>query len=183
MVGSDDLGRFRITALPAGEYTLQIDSYFDRIQKPLTIYYGDSFFENDAKSIKLRESEESSGNDVIIHLSKLHTITGSLVNVSGQPINTGQIGLFTIPDNIEIGHATVDRNDLSFRMDRVPEGHYTLRVTRASDVLHHTIPASKPGDEPDEEETVLQTYADYMAPLEVLSDIPTLILTLSPKSK
>jgi hypothetical protein len=148
----------------------------------LTVYYGDSFFEKDAKIIKLADGEDTSGNDITIHLSKIHSVAGTLINVSGQPINSGKISLLIIPDGIEMASATVDSDNPSFRMDLVPEGHYTVRITAAADILRETTPSPNPGYSPDYKETVLQSYGDYEAPLEVLGDIPSLILTIPPKS-
>jgi hypothetical protein len=53
---TDDLGHFRISGLPAGEYILSsgfnsqdVLSIFGESDKPLNIYYGDVFFRKDAK--------------------------------------------------------------------------------------------------------------------------------------
>jgi hypothetical protein len=181
--GTDDLGHFRIRGLAAGEYTLKVLRGAD-YQMPLAVYYGDVFFEKDAKSIRLGDGEESSGADITIRLSKLHTISGSLINVSGQPINAGHIALFAVPGNIEIASAFVHDEDTAFNMDLVPEGHYTLRVTEARDVSRQIVRDDKdPSQIHDIKETVLQTYGDYEAPLEVLSDLPSLTLTIPSKPK
>jgi hypothetical protein len=181
--GTDDLGRFRISELPSGEYSLVIGRYGPD-QSALAIYYGDGFLKKDAKAIKLGDGEDSSGDDITIRLSKLHTVAGAFINISGQPITSGKISLLTDPDGIQIAGATVEAgsDSPSFRMDLVPEGHYTVRVTEAQDVLDQTVPGENPGDLPGVKETVLQTYGDYQAPLEVIGDIPSLILTIPPKS-
>ena len=183
---TDDLGHFRISGLPAGEYILNSSfqssgllSIFGESDKPLNIYYGDVFFKKDAKSIKLTDGEEYSGADITFRLSKLHTISGSLTNVSGQPINSGHIALFTVPDNIQIALAFVDEDDATFYIDLVPEGQYTLRVTEARDVNVQVDRDTKdPNQISDIKRTTLQTYGDYQAPLEVTGDITGLNLTV-----
>ena len=181
--GTDDLGHFRIPGLASGEYTLKV-SRGAEYQKALTIYYGDVFFEKDAKSIHLSDGEESSGADIAIRLGRLHTISGSLINVSGQPINSGHIALFAAPDNIEIASAFVHEENAAFHMDLVPEGHYTLRVTEARDVNRQIIRDDRdPNQIQNIKQTVLQTYGNYEAPLEVLSDVPDLTLTIPSKPK
>jgi hypothetical protein len=181
--GSDDLGHFRIPGLAAGEYTLKISRWAED-QKALTVYYGDVFFEKDAKSIKLGEGEESPGADVTIRLSKLHTISGSLINVSGQPINSGHIALFAMPGNVEIASAFVREEDAAFHMDLVPEGTYTLRVTDARDVNSQIVRDAKdPNQIQIIKQTVLRIYGDYEGSIEVLSDLPNLTLTIPSKPK
>jgi hypothetical protein len=175
--GTDDLGHFRIRSLPPGEYSLEVPrSYGVGL---LGVYYGDVFFKKDAKSIKLTDGEEYSGADITFRLSKLHTISGSLTNVSGQPINSGHIALFTVPDNIQIALAFVDEDDATFYIDLVPEGQYTLRVTEARDVNVQVDRDTKdPNQISDIKRTTLQTYGDYQAPLEVTGDITGLNLTV-----
>jgi hypothetical protein len=181
--GTDDLGHFRIPGLAAGEYTLKVSRWAED-QKALTVYYGDVFFEKGAKSIKLGEGEESPGADVTIRLSKLHTISGSLINVSGQPINSGHIALFAMPGNIEIASAFVREEDAAFHMDLVPEGTYTLRVTDARDVNRQIVRDDKdPNQIQDIKQTVLRTYGDYEGSIEVLSDLLNLTLTIPSKPK
>lgn len=181
--GTDDLGHFRTRSLAPGEYTLEIWRWAEG-QNAFAIYYGDVFLENDAKSIKLTDGEEFSGADITIRLSKLHTITGSLLNVSGQPINSGQISLYTVPGDVKIATAFVDEDDAVFHIDLVPEGHYTVRITEARDESVQVVRDTKdPNQISDIKRTVLQAYADYQAPLEVTSDITGLNLTILAKPK
>ena len=179
--GTDDLGHFRIPALAPGEYTLKVSPAAD-YQRPLAIFYGDVFLQKDAKSIQLGEGEERSDADITIHLTKLNTISGSLVNGSGQPINSGQISL--VAGNAKVAGAFVHEEDATFRIDMVPEGVYTLRVTQARDVDRKVVrDPEDPNQISDIKQTVLQTYGDYEVPLEVLSDISNLTLTMPSKQK
>ena len=181
--GTDGLGHFRIEGLASGEYTLKVLRSAE-YQGDLAVYYGDVFFEKDAKSIHLGDGEEDTSADITIGLSKLHSISGSLVNLSGQPINYGHIVLFAMPGNIKIGSAFVNEEDATFHIDLVPEGHYTLSVTEARDVNLKIIRDDKdPNQIQDIKRTVLQTYSDYQAPLEVLSDLPSLTLSIPSKSR
>ena len=89
-----------------------------------------------------------------------------------------------MPGNIKIASAFVNEEDATFHMDLVPEGHYTLRVTEARDVNIQIIRDDKdPNQIQDIKRTVLQTYGNYEAPLEVLSDVPNLTLTIPSKPK
>jgi hypothetical protein len=188
---TDDLGHFRISGLPAGEYILSsgfnsqdVLSIFGESDKPLNIYYGDVFFRKDAKTIKISDGEDSSGDNITIPLSKLHSISGSLRNVSGHLINTGEVALYTMPDNIKIVSTQVESEDSAFHMDFVPEGHYVLRVTNARDVTRQTIqPPPGSTDPPKDVETLVQEYAPYEAPFEVVGDMTAVNLTIPPKAK
>ncbi len=190
---TDDLDHFRISGLPAGEYILSSafmahgrDSLFNfsTTDQLLSIYYGDVFFQHDAKPIKIGEGEESSDDNITIPISKLHSISGSLLNVSGHLINTGEAALCTMPDNIVIAYAQVNSEDSAFHMDFVPQGHYVLRVMNARDVTRQTIqPPPGSSDEPKDVETTVQEYGPYEAPFEVVGNMTDVYLTIPPKAK
>ena len=178
--GTDDLGRFRIQGLAPGEYTLKIPRAYDVGLR--AVYYGDVFLEKDAKSIQLTAGEEYPDADITIRLSKLHTISGSLINSSGQPINSGKVALYTAADNIEMDIAFVSEEDATFYIDLVPDGAYTLRVTDARNVNAQFVrDLQNPNIIGDIKRTTLATYADYQAPLEVTGDITGLIITVPDK--
>lgn len=188
---TDDLGRFRIAGISAGEYLLtsayagpDIMNIFAESTRPLTIYFGDVFFRKDAKLIKLGDGEDSSGDDITIPLSKLHSISGSLQDAAGHLINSGDVALYTSPpDNIEVSKAHIESENSSFHMDYIPEGHYILRVTNARNVSG-TAPTPPSGyQSPKLDETAAQIYTPYEAPLEVLGDMSGINLPLSLKAK
>jgi hypothetical protein len=188
---TDDLGHFRISGLSAGEYVLSsgfnsqdVLNIFSESDKPLNIYYGDVFFQKDAKPIKISDGEDSSGDNITIPISRLHSISGSLLNVSGHLINTGEVALYTMPDNIKIVSTQVESEDSAFHMDFVPEGHYVLRVTNARDVTRQTIqPPPGSTDEPKDVETTVQVYGPYEAPFEVVGNMTAVNLTIPPEAK
>ena len=180
---SDGLGHFRVEGLATGEYTLKVFRPTDQTLAS-AVYYGDVFFEKDAKPIRLTDGEEESGTDITIRLSKLHLISGSLASLSGQPINSGHIGLFTVPGNIRVASADLNDVDSTFRIDLVPEGHYTLRVTQPRQVnLHVVRDEEDPNEVQEVSRSVVQRYGDYELPLEVLSDIANLTVSLPAKPK
>jgi hypothetical protein len=184
---TDDLGRFRIAGLPAGEYTVSTeisapDTAGNYAGKPLGIYYGDGFREMDAKTIKIGEGEDSSGDDITIRLAKLHTIIGSLVDASGHVINAGDVILYTDPDNVELVGAHVEPDDSAFHFDFVPEGNYVIRVPNARDVSAQTV--SYPNGQfgpPKVGETISKSYGAYEAPLVVEGDVIGLTITMPSK--
>ena len=177
--GTDDLGHFRIQGLAPGEYTLKLPRAYD--VGLVAAYYGDVFLAKDAKSIKLTDGEEYTDADITIRLSKLHTISGSLVSSSGQPINSGEVALYTA-DNVAIDVAFVDGENATFYIDLVPDGPYTLRATEVKNVKTQIVrDPENPNMVGDIKTTTLATYADYQAPLVVTSDITGLTITVPDK--
>ena len=186
---TDDLGRFRLAGVSQGEYTLAAslsaqDSSGSWSRSELKIYFGDVFLERDAKSFKVGEGEESAENDLVIRLSKLHSVNGALLDVGGRLINAGEVTLSTVPDDIEVVKAQVEAEDSAFHMEFVPEGHYMLRVTDARNVTRETLlPPEGFVPIPVQKETLLQSFGSYEIPFEVLSDLPNVNLTMPNKSK
>jgi hypothetical protein len=186
---TDDLGHFRIAGIPPGEYTLSIglsaqDSSGNWSRGTLNVYFGDVFLPRDAKSFKVGEGEESVGDDVVIRLSKLHSVTGSLIDASGRAINSGDVTILTAPDVTEVLRTHVEAEDSTFHFDFVPEGHYILRVTNARNVTRETLlPPAGFVPIPTLKETPLQSFGNYEVPLEVLSDLPNLNLMIPSKDK
>jgi hypothetical protein len=185
----DDLGRFRISGLAAGEYTVSAGLYApdtagNYTGKPLAIYYGDGFRESEAKTIKIGEGEDSSGDDITIRLTKLHTIVGSLIDASGHVINAGDVILYTDPDNIALTGAHVEPDDSAFHFDFVPEGNYVIRILNARDVSAQTVsyPNGQLGP-PKVNETITKSYGLYEAPLIVEGDVSGLTITIPSKLK
>jgi hypothetical protein len=175
---TDDLGRFRIADAPPGEYTLAVemslqDTFGKWSSDTRRVYYGDGFLERDAKTFKVTEGEDFSDIEITVRLSKLHSITGYLVDPNGQVINAGDITILTIPDQIEIAKAEVSTDDSTYHLDFIPEGHYLLRVTNPRNVSRQTIlPPAGFVQIPTTKEAAILTFKPYEAPLDVLTDLP-----------
>lgn len=197
---TDDQGHYRISGLPAGEYivrtTLAITdifvnglftenhgtSYTDRYS--LNLYSGDSFRPRDAKTIKLGDGEEANSVDITIPLSKLHTISGSVVDAaSGHAINAANIAIVYSDDDTELTSVDIDKEDNAFHFYYVPEGEYTLKVTSARDVTREEIPY--PAGTVPPTHTVEKKLRDYDVqpqPLIIQNDITGLTVPAQPKS-
>lgn len=186
---TDDQGRYRVTGLPAGDYRLltrlEIDdiktsavfggsrSNWSYTKYELHFYFGDTFRQKEAKVLKLGEGEEAPSADFAIPVAKLHSVSGSLVNVrSGRAINAGTVRLFTADDNVETGSAKVEVDEPTFRFDFVPEGEYVVRVEDARDVTRE-IPVLPKGNfgSTEAKEMVLHSYGHYEAPFLVQTDV------------
>jgi len=161
---TDDQGGYRIAGLPEGEYKLyaklrvnepppdpawfqgRVVSVNDLIAassqwSELTIYFDHGFRQADSRSVKLGSGEASGGDDIEIRLSKLHSISGTVLDAeTGNAVNSATVRMLWIADDPDSSPTQIDvmnvGEDGSFHFGLVPEGAYKLTVTRAKAVMH-----------------------------------------------
>ena len=202
---SDDDGQYRIIGLPAGEYILQTDlsledeltdqlfngsessggSYFSSTRYNLPIFSGGQTRQRDAKHIKLGDGEEDSGEDIVIPISKLHSITGNITQArNGHVINAGTVVLQYPDDNSQVTTAKVDKADSTFHFDFVPEGNYILKVTDARDVTREEISNGLPGAIPPThtKETTIKNYGEQQQPIVIVGDMSDVLIPVPEKA-
>lgn len=195
--GPDDQGHFRASGVPTGEYRVSTDlsvrdlqvtgvfggghgsvsSYADGI----SIYYGDTFHQKEAKIVKI-EGGESITADITIPASKIHSLTGALVDArTGHVINDGKVTLAEPNTEEPFTTTKVQADEPIYHFEYVPEGDYTVRVKDAQDVNRVAIPYA-PGSfgTAKYKETVLKQYQPYEVPLKVQTDQAGLNLPLTP---
>jgi hypothetical protein len=184
----DDEGRYRMTGLPAGEYLvkaeidvreLKINNIFSEFHGSsinesysLSIYSGGALRTRDAKPIKLQEGEAADLVDIEIPVSKMHTVTGSVTDASGRPINAAKVSLLYPDDNTELASTKVEKDDPEFHFFFVPEGDYTLKVTEARDVSREEV-MYPPGTMPPSftKETTVREYTESQQPISVKGEM------------
>jgi hypothetical protein len=147
---SDDLGRFRISGLPAGEYDLRA-SFSGRgvgvgganlndggSGINLAVYSGDTFNRSEAKSLKIHAGDEITGQDITIPATRLHSIVGHVVAKSdGHTVNTGQV-LLSATDTSGFHAMAAIRDDGSFHFECLPSDvTYSLTVANAADAQNN----------------------------------------------
>ena len=134
---SDDRGNFRIAGLPAGEYLLKVSLEYSNNNDGIDIYYGDVTRLKDAKSIKVKEGEESVGNNIEVPLGKLHSVSGTVVSAeTGEMVMAEFVELHDADDDSPVAHASAIEGRGEFRFPYVPEGEYTLKVSGLIMDLH-----------------------------------------------
>jgi hypothetical protein len=100
------------------------------------VYFGDGIRPSDAKIITLKDGEQSNGNAIEIPLSRLHSISGTVLNIeTGAPINRARVELHNADDDSICTSAYITLPTGQFHFPYVAEGGYTLKVTGASDVI------------------------------------------------
>ena len=176
---TDDQGRYRISGLPRGEYIVKTtlalsDIAVDRVfgqersfsnnpRYSLDIFSGDGLRQRDAKPVKLEEGEESGAVDIAIPISKLHAVSGSVIEAStGHVINAGSVAIVYPDDDTQLVSTEISKDDDAFHFYFVPEGEYTLKVTHAREVSREEI-SNGPGTFP-ATSTVEKKLRDFDVP-------------------
>ena len=200
---ADGDGRWQISGLVPGEYRVRLNlSLEDRQQSTLlgnsiaqrsrtkyslTIYSGDTARERDAKPVTLEENQQLGGEDITIPVSKLHAVTGAVVDATtGKALNAGRVQLVYADDGKSLNTATIDPETRTFTFDFVPEGEYKLKTDDAREVRPE--PAA---DASSDEEffrvqrkgtATLRQYAPGEMPLVVQGDLNAVNLAVQAKA-
>jgi hypothetical protein len=139
----DDRGIYRIAGLPPGEYRIDLDLHGsaarlsgtqneDRkpVSADLTVFAPDALSQNKAKLVEVEEGGEVSDVDITIPLSRLHSISGVIVQHRSANSN-----LFLTLRAVQPDGSTHDINGGirldsggSFRFDLLPSGSYIIEV-------------------------------------------------------
>jgi len=194
---TDDLGRYRIVGLPPGEYMPFVElsqgsfsmtgaflgsggNYSQMSRKVISIFLGDTARKSEAKSVHLSEGAEMPGVDIMLPISKFHTISGSLVSQEdGHSLNAGGIALLDASDRNVVRTIGVDFEKQSFSINMVPEGDYVLCITGASDAVGRNI--SPEGAQAMMQLRPVHRYLDAEQPLTVKGDISGVVVKLLPQ--
>ena len=143
---TDDLGRYRIAGLAAGDYALRASLIATAIGISasnigdggsginLAVYTGDTFSRAGAKTITITAGEERQDVDITIPARSLHNITGHVyAKADSHTLNMGSVSL-TSKDNPALHLKAAIRDDGSFHFEYLPgNAVYTLTVEDAAD--------------------------------------------------
>ncbi len=129
---SDAHGRFTVTNLPAGEYAVCTLLPGDNQPGSPQVCLGNVFRKRDAHTVAVSAGEAVSGADIVVPLSGIHPVAGSLLlAISGKSPTKAKLRLLYADDREEA--MAVDMfADGSFLFPFVPQGSYILAVTDAS---------------------------------------------------
>ena len=196
---TDDAGRFRFSGLPAGEYliktSLEIDdvivdhvfrdggSSSSNTRYELPVYLGNVMRQRDAKRIKIADGEASETNDIEIPLTRLHAVSGTVLEGStGRTVNAAKVEIHYTDDNAQLASTEVSKEDNAFHFLYVPEGEYTLKVTNPRDVTREEIPTCPQCMPPSHtQEKTLRTFGNAEQPLVLHTDITGLTVAVPPR--
>lgn len=125
-------GRFTLTNLPQGEYTLCALLPGDNQPGSPQVCLGNVVRKRDARTISASAGETVSGTDIVIPLKAIHSVAGSLQQaIAAQPPTKATVHLL-YPDDREEAMAVDMYSDGSFLFPFVVDGAYILKVTDAS---------------------------------------------------
>jgi hypothetical protein len=166
---SDGHGRFTISNLTAGEYTLCALMPSEAESAAPRICYGGTFRRKGAKTVKVAQGEAFAGADIEIPLAGMHTVTGSVAALpDGHAVTNGMVRLLFDDDRDKARETTID-DDGTYTFAYVPEGHYILQVSGAHDEEPAAADASDSSGTT-EKPAVTHTYADKEMPINVIGD-------------
>ncbi len=194
---TDDRGNYRMSGLLAGTYRIQAMLEFSNTKTyswasgssagssndhaaQLAFYSGNTPQEKDGKEFRIQAQEERSGEDIVIPISKLHTVKGFIVAArDGHVVNSGNVNLLRADDRSLAGSQSPSEDDPSFTFPFVFEGDYILNVPAAADVEYELLPPL-PGfmGPPRLDAHVLHSYGTASKPLHVDRDMDRLTIAV-----
>jgi hypothetical protein len=168
---SDGHGRFTLTNLSAGEYTVCALMPSDTENAALRICLGNTLRKKDARTIKVQAGEIASGADIEIPLSGLHTVAGTVSALADDhALGRGTVRLLYADDREKAREVSL-AEDGSFSFQYVVEGKYILAVSGAQDAEPK---AAEPGSV-----ATVSRYADKEIPLAVLTEMTDMQIQLA----
>lgn len=162
---TDDRGSYRICGIPPGNYAVEVQLEFSGVKEYdspsggstfssnertalLNIYSGSTPHIKDVADFTLQHREERTGEDIMIPISKLHTVKGNIVSArDGHVINSGNVFLTNTLDHSLSANQTLTEEDASFTFSFILEGDYSLTAPMSFDVDFVPLPhiGSSPG--------------------------------------
>lgn len=184
---TDDHGQYSLTGLPAGDYIVCTLLPVGDEATATPVCSGNTTRPGKATPVKLSAGEVLTGQDIVIPVAALHTVSGNVsVAADGHPPTQATVHLLYADDRKEARATNID-SDGAFEFEFVPEENYILRVTGAAD-QPDTAPAGNGADEASGATPAQQTlapsilYADKELPIQVQGDLTALSIQLLPKA-
>ncbi len=178
---TDSHGRFNLTNLPAGEYKLCALLPMDAQESAPRICLGNTYRVKDAKTVKVQAGEIATGADIVVPLSGLHTVAGTVsAFADGHALKNSSV-LLLYADDREKARETKTLDDGSFSFADLPEDSYILQVFGGQDAQKPDSDAvSEDSDSAASKAATVQSYAQKELPLVVLqNDVDDLNIQLN----
>jgi hypothetical protein len=168
---SDGHGRFSLTNLTAGEYTVCAMMPGGTQDSAACVCLGNVLRKKDAATVKVKAGEVLNSVEIAIPLSGLHTVAGNVTALAdGHAIARGKV-LLLYADDREKARESALTEDGSFSFEYVPEGKFIVQVAGAADA--EEMP---PGEG-------VRQYKNKEIPVTVLDNVDDLAISLSESVK
>ena len=148
---TDSLGRYYLSGLPEGEYQI-VASLPDQVVLPQTtsvlthpsirgdlarsssnpanslkVYYGNTFHQKQAQTIKVSDVDHPEGLDIVINMKDLHSIRGVLPTLKGVTFTTCYADLTETGESLAARDFSIEKSG-EFAIALVPAGEYDFAV-------------------------------------------------------
>lgn len=194
---TDDLGHYRMAGLTAGKYVIEASLLLSDIkvtgfmgqsrgmsetsEYSLSIFSGGALRASKDAAFALTAGESRPGEDIVIPLSKLHSVSGTVVaSHDGRPL-AGDVELLYGDDKKSLATAELDSTSGEYRFAFVPEGHFTLKVTAVDPQVMKATDAKVAAENPGYMKAYSKgkhVYGALEQPLDVNGDIDGLVLSV-----
>lgn len=146
----------------------------------LAIYSGNTPRQKNAVAFAIQAREERTGEDIVIPMSKLHTIKGNIVSAQdGHVVNSGQVDLLNADDHSLEGSDGLTEDDPNFTLSFIFEGDYILSSPASADVDYVALPRQHGNLEPPQFSThPRHLYGSTSKPLHVDGDMDGVTLAV-----
>jgi hypothetical protein len=197
---TNDLGQYRIAGLTAGHYVIKAKLSLENLKLTgflgvpvggvgeqryaLSFYSGGKLRATKDSAFALTAGESRADEDIVIPLSKLHSVSGSVVAArDGQPLG-GDVELLYGDDKKTLATVTANGTTGEFRLEFVPEGNFILRVKARDSQPTPEMSTEAAGPEPETQvsSTVKRDYGVLEQSIDVHGDMDGLVLSVPERS-
>ncbi|MFZ1083604.1 MAG: carboxypeptidase regulatory-like domain-containing protein [Terracidiphilus sp.] len=176
---SDGHGRFNLTNLPGGEYTVCASMPVGNQDEAPRICLGNTYRMKEAASVTVQAGDISRGADLVIPLNGLHTVAGSVTAAAdGHALARGTLRLLYADDREKVREIPL-LEDGSFSFPYVPEGSYILQVTGAQDAEQKPAEPSAGEANSAPKAPAARIYLDKELPLAAQTDMKDIQMQLA----
>jgi hypothetical protein len=177
---SDGHGRFNLTNLPAGEFAVCTLMPSDSQDSAPRVCLGNTFRKKDAGTVKVHAGEIAGGADIVIPLSGLHTVAGTVSALAdGHVLGRATVRLLYADDR-EKARETSILEDGGFSLQYVAEGKYILQVSGAQGAEQKASGADRDNSQATPSKAAAAArYTDKEIPLMVLDDMDDIQIPLA----
>ena len=126
---TDDRGRYHISGLADGTYSVQA---LPRSGGLFPVFLGNTIDRTKSASVTVRSGEERAGLDLILNISDLHRVRGTVTSPDNHALPNTTVSL-TLANSTASQLSATTGPDGSFLFAAVPDGKFTVAISGAFD--------------------------------------------------